>query len=173
MPSSRDGAQFVMERNGASSTCALILDMSDGAPLFSGARFAKDTRRWMPAILPPSWKHCSSFRTWPASSRSRSTCAMTHPSAPTRVRTSKAATAASMCVRQVPSPLPETKWRSTRSFAAAAAHVLRYARPGLRPTRCHNGRTLWRALADWCPPICRRAASSRKCWCMTTVSDWS
>jgi ferredoxin len=45
MPSSRDGAQFVMERNGASSTCALILDMSDGAPLFSGARLREGYKK--------------------------------------------------------------------------------------------------------------------------------
>jgi ferredoxin len=36
MPSARQEAQFVMARNGASSTCALILDMSDGPSLFTG-----------------------------------------------------------------------------------------------------------------------------------------
>lgn len=36
LPSSKDGAQFMMARNGASSTCSLIFDMSGGAPLFTG-----------------------------------------------------------------------------------------------------------------------------------------
>lgn len=36
MPSARQSADFVMARNGASSTCALILDLSDGPSLFTG-----------------------------------------------------------------------------------------------------------------------------------------
>ena len=37
MPSSRDGAQFLMARDGASAQCDLILDLSGGTPLFTGA----------------------------------------------------------------------------------------------------------------------------------------
>ena len=37
MPSSRQTAEFIMPRNGASSTCALILDLSNGPALFTGA----------------------------------------------------------------------------------------------------------------------------------------
>jgi len=36
MPSAKQTAEFVMARNGASSTCALILDLSDGPSLFTG-----------------------------------------------------------------------------------------------------------------------------------------
>ena len=36
-PSSKDQLNFLMERNGASSTCDLIFDMSGGTPLFSAA----------------------------------------------------------------------------------------------------------------------------------------
>ena len=36
-PSSRDQLSFLMERNGASSTCDLIFDMSGGTPLFPAA----------------------------------------------------------------------------------------------------------------------------------------
>ncbi len=36
MPSARQEAQFVMSRDGASSSCALILDMSQGPALFTG-----------------------------------------------------------------------------------------------------------------------------------------
>lgn len=36
MASSRDDAQFLMARDGAQSSCDLILDMSGGAPLFTG-----------------------------------------------------------------------------------------------------------------------------------------
>ncbi|MBL4597856.1 MAG: 4Fe-4S binding protein [Rhizobiaceae bacterium] len=35
MPSSRDGLNFVMARNGASSNCSLIFDLSGNAPLFA------------------------------------------------------------------------------------------------------------------------------------------
>ena len=45
MPSSKDGAQFVMARNGAASTCALILDLSDGPALFSGARLREGYKK--------------------------------------------------------------------------------------------------------------------------------
>ncbi len=37
MPSAKQSADFVMPRDGASSNCALILDMSDGPSLFTGA----------------------------------------------------------------------------------------------------------------------------------------
>jgi ferredoxin len=36
MPSAKQSADFVMPRDGASSTCALILDLSDGPSLFTG-----------------------------------------------------------------------------------------------------------------------------------------
>ncbi len=36
MPSAKQSADFVMARDGASSTCALILDLSDGPSLFTG-----------------------------------------------------------------------------------------------------------------------------------------
>ncbi len=45
MPSSRDEAQFVMARDGASSTCALILDLTDDAPLFTGARLREGYKK--------------------------------------------------------------------------------------------------------------------------------
>lgn len=45
MPSSRDSAQFVMARDGASSTCALILDLSDGPALFTGARLREGYKK--------------------------------------------------------------------------------------------------------------------------------
>lgn len=36
MPSSRDGLNFVMARDGAKTQCSLILDLSENSPLFSG-----------------------------------------------------------------------------------------------------------------------------------------
>lgn len=45
MPSSKDEARFIMERDGASSSCALILDLSDGAALFSGARLREGYKK--------------------------------------------------------------------------------------------------------------------------------
>ena len=38
MPSSRGGLNFLMARDGAKSDCSLILDISGGAPLFTGHR---------------------------------------------------------------------------------------------------------------------------------------
>ncbi len=45
MPSSRDEAQFLMARDGASSTCALILDLSAGPALFSGAQLREGYKK--------------------------------------------------------------------------------------------------------------------------------
>ena len=45
LPSSRGELQFAMPRDGASSTCSIILDCSDNAPLFAGHRHRDGYRK--------------------------------------------------------------------------------------------------------------------------------
>lgn len=45
MPSARQSAEFVMARDGASSTCALILDLSDGPSLFTGGHLREGYKK--------------------------------------------------------------------------------------------------------------------------------
>ncbi len=45
MPSARQSADFVMARDGASSTCALILDLSDGPSLFTGGHLREGYKK--------------------------------------------------------------------------------------------------------------------------------
>ena len=49
LPSSRADAQFAMARDGAKSRCSLILDMSGGTPVFTGARHREGYKRVDPA----------------------------------------------------------------------------------------------------------------------------
>ena len=143
LPSSRASFDFAMARDGAKSTCDLILDLSGHARLFSDKRRdgylhvdPNNPRRWRAACSRSS-DLVGEFE------KPRAMSPTTPASARTRAATRSAAATASRSARRRdrhPRRLAIT-WRSIRPSAAAAATALPFARLARRATPTRGGRT--------------------------------
>ena len=135
-PSSRDALAFGPGRDGAVSSCDVILDYFRQRAALFGARFARRLSarrsRRSDGVLRAVIKARDLVGTF---DKPRYIAFNEELCAPIPVRASSAATAASISVRPARSSLPAIMSQSTPTFAPAAVNALPCARPAPPPTR--------------------------------------
>ena len=135
-PSSRAKLVFGAPRDGATSTCDLILDLSGGHRCFRRTTCVPAICAPIRPTAPRSSGRSRMPPIWSAPSTSRASSISKRRSARIRVRRSPAAPAASTCARPAPSRRTATASPSMRISARAAAPARRPAPPAPRPMRC-------------------------------------
>ena len=136
-PSSRAKLVFGPSRNGATSTCDLILDLSRRrCRCFPRMNCAPVICAPIRATRPPSSARLRMPAGWSAPSTSRALSISSRRCARIRALPSPDARAVSICVRPARSRRTATPSRSTPMSAPAAAPALPYVRPARPPMRC-------------------------------------
>ena len=135
-PSSRAKLVFGPSRDGATSTCDLVLDLSGGAPLFPAHELRPGYLRADPRDRAAVERAIAEAGGLVGTFDKPRYIISRHRSAPIRAPASPAARAASICARPARSRRTAMRSQSTPMSAPAAAPARRCARPARHPIRC-------------------------------------